>query len=124
MVDITLKSVQGRSSWFQYNTNSKHEALSGEKTIHEYSFESHLLIKENTFTKRTWMLLQIIKTKYKTQKKEWRNVITDYEIEFTGKSYHQGKADFIKIISDFGIQYKKSEKKIKRAFNALKNLDE
>ncbi len=50
--------------------------------------------------------------------------ITDYEIEFTGKSYHQGKADFIKIISDFGIQYKKSEKKIKRAFNALKNLDD
>lgn len=50
--------------------------------------------------------------------------IVDYEIEFTGKSYHQGKADFIKIISDFGIQYKKSEKKIKRAFNALKNLDE
>lgn len=50
--------------------------------------------------------------------------ITDYEIEFSGKSYHQGKADFIKIISDFGIQYKKSEKKIKRAFNALKNLDD
>lgn len=50
--------------------------------------------------------------------------IVDYEVEFTGKSYHQGKADFIKIISDFGIQYKKSEKKIKRAFNALKNLDE
>lgn len=49
--------------------------------------------------------------------------ITDYEIEFSSKSYHQGKADFIKIISDFGIQYKKSEKKIKRAFNALKNLD-
>ncbi len=50
--------------------------------------------------------------------------ITDYEIEFTGKSYHQGKADFIQIISEFGIQYKKSEKKIKRAFNALKNLDD
>lgn len=50
--------------------------------------------------------------------------ITDYEIEFSSRSYHQGKADFIKIISDFGIQYKKSDKKIKRAFNALKNLDE
>ena len=50
--------------------------------------------------------------------------ITDYEIEYTGKNYHQAKADFIKIISEFGIQYKKSDKKIKRAFNALKNLDE
>ena len=50
--------------------------------------------------------------------------IVDYEIEFTGKSYHQGKADFIKIISEFEIQYKKSDKKIKRAYNALKNLDD
>lgn len=49
--------------------------------------------------------------------------ICDYEMEYTGKSYHQGKIDFIKIISDFGIQYKKSEKKIKRAFNALKTLE-
>lgn len=47
----------------------------------------------------------------------------DYEIEFASKSYHQGKADFIQIINDFGIQYKKSDKKIKRAFNALKNMD-
>ena len=50
--------------------------------------------------------------------------ITDYEIEFTSRNYHQGKADFIKIISEFGIQYKKSDKKIKRAYNALKYLDE
>ena len=50
--------------------------------------------------------------------------ITDYEIEYSSKNYHQGKADFIKIISEFGIQYKKSDKKIKRAYNALKNLDE
>ena len=54
-------------------------------------------------------------------KSEYLGII-DYEIEFTSKSYHQGKADFIKIISEFGIQYKKSDKKIKRAFNALKNL--
>ena len=50
--------------------------------------------------------------------------VVDYEVEFSGKAYHQGKADFIKMISEFGIQYKKSDKKIKRAFNALKNLDE
>ena len=42
--------------------------------------------------------------------------ITDYEIEYSSKNYHQGKADFIKIISEFGIQYKKSDKKIKRAY--------
>jgi len=50
--------------------------------------------------------------------------ITDYEIEYTSRNYHQGKADFIKIISEFEIQYKKSDKKIKRAYNALKNLDD
>lgn len=49
--------------------------------------------------------------------------ICDYEIEYTSKSYHQGKLDFIQIISEFGIQYKKSEKKIKRAFNALKVME-
>ena len=46
------------------------------------------------------------------------------EIEYTSKNYHQGKADFIKIISEFEIKEKKSDKKIKRAYNALKNLDD
>ena len=50
--------------------------------------------------------------------------IVDYELEFATKSYHLGKSDFIKILGEFGIQYKKSDKKIKRAFNALKNMDE
>lgn len=50
--------------------------------------------------------------------------ITDYEIEFSGKAYHQGKLDFIQFISEYGIQYKKSEKKIKRAYTAMKNIDE
>lgn len=54
-------------------------------------------------------------------KSEYLGVI-DYEIEYTSKSFHQGKVDFVKLINEFGIQYKKSDKKIKRAFNALKSL--
>ena len=48
--------------------------------------------------------------------------IVDYEVEFSTKSYHQGKDTFVKFIKDYGIKYKKSDKKIKRAFNAYKNL--
>lgn len=49
--------------------------------------------------------------------------VTDYEIEYTASSYQQGKNDFVQMIADLGIQYKKSDKKIKRAFNALKNQE-
>lgn len=48
--------------------------------------------------------------------------IVDYELEYEAKNYNEGKKDFIQLISEFGIQYKKSEKKIKRAFNAYKKL--
>ena len=49
--------------------------------------------------------------------------VTDYEIEYSTKSYHQGKEEFIQLISDLQIQYKKSDKKIKRAYNRLKELN-
>lgn len=49
--------------------------------------------------------------------------ITDYEVEYSSKSYHQGKDTFIKFINDYGIKYKKSDKKIKRAFNAYKDME-
>lgn len=49
--------------------------------------------------------------------------VTDYEIEFSASSYNIGKRDFIELINEFGIQYKKAEKKIKRAFNAYKRLN-
>ena len=48
--------------------------------------------------------------------------IVDYEIEYSSRSYHQGKDTFVKFINDYGIKYKKSDKKIKRAFNAYKSL--
>lgn len=48
--------------------------------------------------------------------------IVDYEVEFSSKSYHQGKDTFVQLINEYGIKYKKSDKKIKRAFNAYKNL--
>lgn len=47
----------------------------------------------------------------------------DYEIEYSSKSYHQGKEEFIQLISDLQIQYKKSDKKIKRAYARLKELN-
>lgn len=46
--------------------------------------------------------------------------VTDYELEYEAKNYHDGKKEFIQIIGELQIQYKKSEKKIKRAFNAFK----
>jgi uncharacterized protein YjbK len=46
----------------------------------------------------------------------------DYEIEYLAKSYHQGKKEFIEIISELEIQYKKADKKIKRAYTILKGL--
>ncbi|MBO4622625.1 MAG: CYTH domain-containing protein [Bacilli bacterium] len=46
----------------------------------------------------------------------------DYELEYEAKSYHQGKQEFIDLINDLQIQYKKSDKKIARAFNAYKRV--
>ena len=48
--------------------------------------------------------------------------VTDYEIEYAATSYHQGKKEFIELISTLEIQYKKADKKIKRAYNAFKRL--
>ena len=48
--------------------------------------------------------------------------ITDYELEYEAKSYHGGKKEFVEIINELEIQYKKAEKKIKRAYNAYKNI--
>lgn len=44
----------------------------------------------------------------------------DYELEYEASTYEQGKREFIEIVKEFGIIYKKSEAKIKRAYNALK----
>lgn len=46
--------------------------------------------------------------------------VTDYELEYEAKNYHDGKKEFIALIGELQIQYKKSDKKIKRAFNAYK----
>lgn len=47
---------------------------------------------------------------------------TDYELEYEAQSYHAGKKEFVEIINNLGIQYKKSDKKIKRAYNAYKKI--
>jgi len=48
--------------------------------------------------------------------------VTDYELEYDAKNYHSGKSEFIAIISEFGIQYKKAEKKIKRAYAQFRKM--
>lgn len=48
--------------------------------------------------------------------------VTDYELEYSSPTYDLGKKNFIELVKSLGIVYKKSEAKIKRAYNALKNL--
>lgn len=52
-------------------------------------------------------------------KSEYLNV-TDYELEYLGKNYRESKKEFIQIIGELEIIYKKADKKIKRAFKAYK----
>lgn len=47
--------------------------------------------------------------------------VTDYELEYEARNYLDGKKEFIELINDLQIQYKKSEKKVQRAFKAYKN---
>jgi uncharacterized protein YjbK len=47
---------------------------------------------------------------------------TDYELEYEAKTYSGGKKEFIQIINELEIQYRKSDKKIRRAYNAYKRL--
>lgn len=46
--------------------------------------------------------------------------VVDYELEYEATSYYQGRQEFIEIIRELDIKYKKSDKKIKRAYNAYK----
>lgn len=48
--------------------------------------------------------------------------VTDYELEYSSPTYDLGKKNFIELVKSLGIVYKKSEAKITRAYNALKNL--
>lgn len=47
----------------------------------------------------------------------------DYELEYESKNSYDGKKEFIAILSEYRIKYKKTDKKIKRAFQALKNAE-
>lgn len=49
--------------------------------------------------------------------------VTDYELEYSGKNYNEAKKEFIQLIGELDIKYKKADKKIKRAFKAYKMLD-
>ena len=47
--------------------------------------------------------------------------VSDYEVEYSSKSYHQGREIFVNFINEYGIKYKKSDKKIKRAYAEYRN---
>ena len=47
--------------------------------------------------------------------------VVDYELEYEAKNYYDGKKEFLQLLSDLKIKYKKSDKKIKRAYTALKD---
>lgn len=44
----------------------------------------------------------------------------DYELEYEATSYEAGKREFVELVREFGIVYKKSQPKIKRAYDALR----
>ena len=54
-------------------------------------------------------------------KSEYLNTI-DYELSFLATNYNEGKKEFIQLISELGISYTKSEKKIVRALKAYKKF--
>ena len=45
---------------------------------------------------------------------------TDYELEYHGSNYEETKRTFIELIKENNLVYKKSQPKIKRAYDALK----
>ena len=47
---------------------------------------------------------------------------TDYELIFEGNNYDESKRAFIEFAKENGITYKKSQPKIKRAYDALKRI--
>lgn len=44
----------------------------------------------------------------------------DYELEYKASSYEAGKREFVEIVREFNIIYKKGQTKIKRAYDALR----
>ncbi len=45
---------------------------------------------------------------------------TDYELEYEANNREKGKLEFVEIIKEFNIAYKKSQLKLKRAYDALR----
>lgn len=44
----------------------------------------------------------------------------DYELEYEATSYDAGKREFVELVRELGVTYKKSQPKMKRAYDALK----
>ena len=59
------------------------------------------------------------KGKLSLDKCEYVNTV-DYELEYEVTNRNIGKLDFIQIIKDNNIAYKKSQLKLKRAYDALR----
>ena len=50
---------------------------------------------------------------------EYVNTV-DYELEYEVSNRNTGKLEFVQIIKDYNIAYKKSQVKLKRAYDALR----
>ena len=61
------------------------------------------------------------KGKLSLDKCEYVNTV-DYELEYEVTNRNIGKLDFIQIIKDYNIVYKKSQLKLKRAYAALRKV--
>ena len=48
--------------------------------------------------------------------------VVDYELEYEAKTLHEGKEEFVQLVRDLQIKYRKTDKKIRRAYDALKKM--
>lgn len=44
----------------------------------------------------------------------------DYELEYEATSYEEGRREFVTLVKELGVIYKKSQPKIQRAYDALR----
>lgn len=74
----------------------------------------------NFMTLSTYRISTIYKKgKLSLDRCEYVNTV-DYELEYEVLNRNTGKLDFVQIIKDYNIAYKKSQAKLKRAYDALR----
>ena len=96
----------------------------GECPIEEIKNELNDLIKDQKLKNFMTLSTYRISFPYKNGKLciDKCNYFTteDYELEYIASTHDKGKLEFIEIIKELNINYKKSQVKLKRAYDALK----